>query len=80
MSPGYIRKSYANQFASGFITLSKSGHRNSVNVLKELQQLTFDEFAVDHILNASAERHFQVAIQAALDIGSDYRLKLERQS
>ncbi len=43
---------------------------NSVNALKELQKLTFEEFAVDHILNASAERHFQVAIQAALDIGS----------
>ena len=43
---------------------------NSVNALKDLQKLTYDEFAVDHILNASAERHFQVAIQAALDIGS----------
>ena len=43
---------------------------NSVNALKELQKLTFDEFATDYILNASVERHFQVAIQAALDIGS----------
>jgi uncharacterized protein YutE (UPF0331/DUF86 family) len=42
---------------------------NSVNALKDLQELTYDEFAVDHILHASAERHFQVAIQAALDIG-----------
>ena len=42
---------------------------NSVNALKDLQKLTYDEFAVDHILHASAERHFQVAIQAALDIG-----------
>jgi uncharacterized protein YutE (UPF0331/DUF86 family) len=42
---------------------------NSVNALRELQKLTYDEFAADHILNASAERHFQVAIQAALDIG-----------
>jgi uncharacterized protein YutE (UPF0331/DUF86 family) len=41
-----------------------------VNALKELQAVTYDEFAIDHILNASAERHFQVAIQAALDIGS----------
>ena len=41
-----------------------------MNALKELQRLTYDEFSVDHILNASAERHFQVAIQAALDIGS----------
>lgn len=40
-----------------------------MNALKELQSLTFDEFARDHILNASAERNFQVAIQAALDIG-----------
>ncbi len=39
---------------------------NSVNALKELQKLTFDEFATDYILNASVERHFQ----AALDIGS----------
>lgn len=42
---------------------------NSVNALKELQSLTYDGFARDHILNASAERNFQVAIQAALDLG-----------
>lgn len=43
---------------------------NSVSALKELQRLTYDEFARDHLLHASAERDFQVAIQAALDIGS----------
>lgn len=41
-----------------------------MNALKELQRLTYDEFARDHILRGSAERYFQVAIQAALDIGS----------
>ena len=43
---------------------------NSVNALKELQRLTYDEFAREHILVGSAERDFQVAIQAALDIGA----------
>lgn len=43
---------------------------DSVNALQELQSLTYDEFARDHILHGSAERYFQVAIQAALDIGS----------
>jgi uncharacterized protein YutE (UPF0331/DUF86 family) len=42
----------------------------SVNALKELQKLSYDEFALDHILHSSAERDFQVAIQAALDIAS----------
>lgn len=41
-----------------------------VNALKELQSLTYEEFAQDEVLRASAERNFQVAIQAALDIGS----------
>jgi uncharacterized protein YutE (UPF0331/DUF86 family) len=43
---------------------------NSVNALKALQPLTYDEFAREHILIGSAERDFQVAIQAALDIGA----------
>lgn len=43
---------------------------NSVNALKSLQALTYEEFAREHVLNAAAERDFQVAIQAALDIGS----------
>ncbi len=42
---------------------------NSVNALKELRQLTYDDFAAEHVLTASAERDFQVAIQAAIDIG-----------
>jgi uncharacterized protein YutE (UPF0331/DUF86 family) len=32
--------------------------------------LSYDEFAHDHILHGAAEREFQVAIQAALDIAS----------
>lgn len=43
---------------------------NAVNALKNLQSLSYDEFAREHVLNASAERDFQVAIQAAIDIGS----------
>jgi uncharacterized protein YutE (UPF0331/DUF86 family) len=43
---------------------------NSVNALKALQPLTYDEFAREHILVGSAERDFQVAIRAALDIGA----------
>ena len=35
-----------------------------------MQSLTYEEFIADHILNAATERHFQVAIQAAIDIGS----------
>jgi uncharacterized protein YutE (UPF0331/DUF86 family) len=41
-----------------------------VNALRELIPLTYDEFARDHVLVAAAERYFQIAIQAALDIGS----------
>jgi uncharacterized protein YutE (UPF0331/DUF86 family) len=40
-----------------------------VNALRGLQSLTYEEFVEDHIVSASAERNFQVAIQAALDIG-----------
>lgn len=42
---------------------------DSVHVLQELQRLSVEEFTGDHIVCAAAERHFQVAIQAALDIG-----------
>ena len=41
-----------------------------MNALRELRPLTYDEFAREHVLVASAERDFQIAIQAALDIGS----------
>lgn len=41
-----------------------------MNALKTLQSLTFEEFVTDPILHAAAERHFQVAIQAAIDIAS----------
>lgn len=43
---------------------------DAVKALKELQRLTYDEFAREHVLVGSAERDFQVAIQAALDIGT----------
>jgi uncharacterized protein YutE (UPF0331/DUF86 family) len=43
---------------------------NCVNALRELQSLSYNEFASDHVLHSSAERDFQVAIQAALDIAS----------
>jgi uncharacterized protein YutE (UPF0331/DUF86 family) len=41
-----------------------------VNALRQLQSLTYNEFALDHVIHGSAERDFQVAIQAALDIAS----------
>lgn len=43
---------------------------SSVNALRRLQSLDYDEFARDHIIHGSAERDFQIAIQAALDIAS----------
>lgn len=43
---------------------------DAVKALKELQPLPYDEFAREHVLHGSAERDFQVAIQAALDIGT----------
>lgn len=43
---------------------------NCVSALRKLRPLTYDEFAREHVLVGSAERDFQVAIQAALDIGS----------
>lgn len=42
---------------------------NAVKALRSLQNLTFDEFAADNITHTSTERHLQVAIQAAIDIG-----------
>lgn len=41
-----------------------------MNALRELRPLTYNEFAREHILVGSAERDFQIAIQATLDIGS----------
>ena len=41
-----------------------------MNALKEIQKLAYEDFAREHILKDSAERNFQVAIQAALDIAS----------
>lgn len=41
-----------------------------MNALRKLRPLTYDEFAREHVLVGSVERDFQVAIQAALDIGS----------
>jgi len=53
-----------------------------VNALRKLRPLTYDEFAREHILVGSAERDFQVAIQAALDIASiilaDQAVKMPR--
>lgn len=43
---------------------------NCVNVLRTFRPLTYEEFARDYILTGAAERNFQVAIQAALDIAS----------
>jgi len=53
---------------------------DSVNALKELQPLTYDEFAREHVLVGSAERDFQVAIQAALDIGAYLLAELSAQT
>jgi len=44
--------------------------RDCVNALRELRPLTYNEFVREHVLVGSAERDFQIAIQAALDIGS----------
>lgn len=53
-----------------------------VNALRKLRPLTYDEFAREHILVGSAERDFQVAIQAALDVASiilaDQAIKLPK--
>ncbi len=43
---------------------------NCVNALRTFRPLTYEEFARDYILTGAAERNFQVAIQAALDIAS----------
>jgi uncharacterized protein YutE (UPF0331/DUF86 family) len=53
-----------------------------VNALRKLRPLTYDEFVREHILVGAAERDFQVAIQAALDIASiilaDQSVKMPR--
>ena len=41
-----------------------------VEALKRKQQLSFDELTGDHDRFAAVEHDFQIAIQAALDIGS----------
>jgi uncharacterized protein YutE (UPF0331/DUF86 family) len=41
-----------------------------VNALKEIQKLAFEDFTREHVLQDAAERNFQVAIQASLDIAS----------
>jgi len=40
-----------------------------VQTLHELKKLTFDDFSRDAIYVGAAERHLQVAIQAAIDMG-----------
>ena len=42
----------------------------SVQGLQELQQLSYDEWQQDFLYRTSTERLFQLAIQAAIDIGS----------
>lgn len=41
-----------------------------MNALKELGELPRDEFLASYLVCSAAERSFQVAIQAALDIGA----------
>lgn len=41
-----------------------------MNALRELCPPTYDEFVRDHVLVSATERNFQLAIQAALDVGS----------
>ncbi len=43
--------------------------RKSVLILRELQRLTYETFIGDERNISTAERHLQLAIQAALDIG-----------
>lgn len=42
---------------------------DSVSALQDMQEITLEEFVADDILHTAAEHYFQVAIQAALDIG-----------
>jgi len=42
---------------------------DAVRVLRELQQLPFDDFSTNTLYVSTAERQLQVAIQAAIDIG-----------
>lgn len=43
---------------------------DNVRKLKSLQTLTYDEFAGDVIIQDAVERQLQIAIQAAIDVGS----------
>jgi len=42
---------------------------DSVSALQNMQEVALEEFVADDILHTAAEHYFQVAIQAALDIG-----------
>ena len=42
---------------------------DSVSALQDMQEVSLEEFVADDILHTAAEHYFQVAIQAALDIG-----------
>ena len=42
---------------------------DSVSALQDMQEVALEEFVADDILHTAAEHYFQVAIQAALDIG-----------
>lgn len=52
------------------ITARLSAIVNAVSILKEIGRSPYEEFANDPIMQAAAERNLQIAIQAALDIGS----------
>lgn len=43
---------------------------NCVQALKDIREASLDEFSEDPALAPASERHLQVAIQAALDIGA----------
>jgi len=43
--------------------------RSASQALRGLQRLTFDEFSANILYTSTAERLFQVAIQAAIDVG-----------
>lgn len=38
--------------------------------MRDIRNLSFEEFVAEPLAYAATERHFQVAIQAALDIGT----------
>lgn len=43
--------------------------RVSLSILHDLRKVSYDEFVANPLFTGTAERHFQVAIQSALDIG-----------